>query len=78
SKSSGPRTRSQSSPTGIQTYSTRRKSLAIRKMSSSEVDLNAPDESFIQVLSNDDSDESDESDDASDLLFLAYICCMGG
>ncbi|GJV05831.1 hypothetical protein Tco_1343487, partial [Tanacetum coccineum] len=61
---------SQSSPAGIQTYSTRRKSLATRKMSSSAVDLNAPDESFIQVLSNDDSDDSD---DASDPLFLAHV-----
>ncbi|GJS60350.1 hypothetical protein Tco_0655134 [Tanacetum coccineum] len=62
-QSSGPRTRSQSSthvaPTpavGIKTYSTRRKSLATRKMSSSEVDLNAPDQSFIHVLSDVDSD----------------------
>ncbi|GKB51019.1 hypothetical protein Tco_0901772, partial [Tanacetum coccineum] len=43
SRSSGPRTRSQSSAAGIKTYSTRRKSLATRKMSSSEVDLTAPD-----------------------------------
>ncbi|GJS69647.1 putative ribonuclease H-like domain-containing protein [Tanacetum coccineum] len=54
----GPRTRSQSSAAGIKTYSTRRKSLATRKMSSSEVDLNAPDKSFIHVLSDDDSDDS--------------------
>ncbi|GJS81257.1 putative ribonuclease H-like domain-containing protein [Tanacetum coccineum] len=74
SRSSGPTTRSQSSPTGIQTYSTRRKSLATRNMSSSVVDLNAPDESFIHVLSNDDSDASN---DDTDPLFLAYICCMG-
>ncbi|GKG44236.1 hypothetical protein Tco_0485674, partial [Tanacetum coccineum] len=45
SRSSGPRTRSHSSATGIKTYSTRRKSLATRKMSSSEVDLTAPDKS---------------------------------
>ncbi|GJR25416.1 putative ribonuclease H-like domain-containing protein [Tanacetum coccineum] len=62
-QSSGPRTRSHSSAAGIKTYSTRRKSLATRKMSSSEVDLNAPDESFIQVLSNDDSDASDDDTD---------------
>ncbi|GJV94049.1 hypothetical protein Tco_1541862, partial [Tanacetum coccineum] len=74
SRSSGPRTRSHSSAAGIKTYSTRRKSLATRKMSSSEVDLTAPDKSFIQVLSNDDSDDSD---DDSDPLFLACICCMG-
>ncbi|GJU35513.1 hypothetical protein Tco_1183867 [Tanacetum coccineum] len=54
----GPRTRSQSSAAGIKTYSTRRKSLATRKMSSSEVDLNALDTSFIHVLSDDDSDDS--------------------
>ncbi|GJR40252.1 hypothetical protein Tco_1215936 [Tanacetum coccineum] len=59
SRSSGPRTRSQSSDADIKTYSTRRKSLATRKMSSSEVDLNAPDTSFIKVLSDDDSDDSD-------------------
>ncbi|GJW64352.1 hypothetical protein Tco_0116236, partial [Tanacetum coccineum] len=70
SRSSGPRTRSQSSPAGIQTYSTRRKSLATRKMSSSEVDLNAPDESFIQVLSDDDSDDTD--DDTNPLLWHAF------
>ncbi|GJT46087.1 hypothetical protein Tco_0954802 [Tanacetum coccineum] len=74
SRSSGPRTRSQSSPAGIQTYSTRRKSLATRKMSSSAVDLNAPDESFIQVLSNDDSDDSD---DASDPLFFGMYLLHG-
>ncbi|GJT99492.1 hypothetical protein Tco_1109831 [Tanacetum coccineum] len=61
-RSSGPRTRSHSSAAGIKTYSTRRKSLATRKMSSSEVDLTAPDNSFIQVLLNDDSDDSDDSD----------------
>ncbi|GKF37958.1 hypothetical protein Tco_0114716, partial [Tanacetum coccineum] len=54
----GPRIRSQSSAAGIKTYSTRRKSLATRKMSSSEVDLNALDTSFIHVLSDDDSDDS--------------------
>ncbi|GKB58265.1 hypothetical protein Tco_0914451, partial [Tanacetum coccineum] len=70
SRSSGPRTRSQSSPAGIKTYSTRRKSLATRKMSSSEVDLTAPDKSFIQVLSNDDSDDSD---DDSDPLFFWHV-----
>ncbi|GJY32473.1 hypothetical protein Tco_0416942 [Tanacetum coccineum] len=48
------------------TYSTRRKSLAPRKMPSSEVDLNAPDTSFIQVLS---ADVSDASDDDTDPLF---------
>ncbi|GJX22360.1 putative ribonuclease H-like domain-containing protein, partial [Tanacetum coccineum] len=61
--SSGPRTRSQSSDAGIKTYSTRRKSLATRKMPSSEVDLNAPDTSFIKVLSDDDSDASDDDTD---------------
>ncbi|GJS36172.1 putative ribonuclease H-like domain-containing protein, partial [Tanacetum coccineum] len=54
----GPRTRSQSSAAGIKTYSTRRKSLAPRKMPSSEVDLNAPDKSFLHVLSDDDFDDS--------------------
>ncbi|GJS15954.1 hypothetical protein Tco_0410426 [Tanacetum coccineum] len=41
SRSSGPRTKSQSSAADIKTYSTRRKSLATRKMPSFEVDLNA-------------------------------------
>ncbi|GKG62413.1 hypothetical protein Tco_0634186, partial [Tanacetum coccineum] len=63
SKSSGPKTRSQSSLAGIQTYSTRRKSLATRQMSSSAVDLKAPDESFIKVLYDDDSDASDDDTD---------------
>ncbi|GJZ69914.1 hypothetical protein Tco_0633464 [Tanacetum coccineum] len=62
SRSSGPRTRSQSIDADIKTYSTRRKSLAPRKMPSSEVDLTAPDNSFIQVLLNDDSDDTDDSD----------------
>ncbi|GJS76792.1 hypothetical protein Tco_0726673, partial [Tanacetum coccineum] len=66
SRSSGPRTRSQSFDADIKTYSTRRKSLAPRKMPSSEVDLNAPDTSFIQVLS---ADVSDASDDDTDPLF---------
>ncbi|GJV24272.1 hypothetical protein Tco_1376967 [Tanacetum coccineum] len=70
SRSSGPRTRSQSSAAGIKTYSTRRKSLATRKMSSSEVDLNAPDKSFIQVLSDDDSDDSD--DDTNPFFWHAF------
>ncbi|GJZ86624.1 hypothetical protein Tco_0658234, partial [Tanacetum coccineum] len=60
--SSGPRTRSKSIDVDIKTYSTRRKSLAPRKMPSSEVDLTAPDNSFIQVLLNDDSDDTDDSD----------------
>ncbi|GJS99218.1 putative ribonuclease H-like domain-containing protein [Tanacetum coccineum] len=47
-----------------------RKSLATRKMSSSEVDLTAPDNSFIQVLSNDDFDDSD---DDSDPLFFWHV-----
>ncbi|GJR33392.1 putative ribonuclease H-like domain-containing protein [Tanacetum coccineum] len=42
-RTSVPRTRSQSSAAGIKTYSTRRKSLGSRKMSSSEVDLIAAD-----------------------------------
>ncbi|GKC46199.1 hypothetical protein Tco_1063921 [Tanacetum coccineum] len=70
SRSSGPRTRSQSSAADIKTYSTRRKSLATRKMPSSEVDLNAPDKSFIQVLSDDDSDDSD--DDSNPLFWHAF------
>ncbi|GJW83023.1 hypothetical protein Tco_0156168 [Tanacetum coccineum] len=70
SRSSRPRTRSYSSAAGIKTYSTRRKSLATRKMSSSEVDLTAPDNSFIQVLSN---DASDASDDDSDPLFFWHV-----
>ncbi|GJR22249.1 hypothetical protein Tco_0970776 [Tanacetum coccineum] len=51
----GPRTRSKSIDADIKTYTTRRKSLASRKMPSSEVDLNTPDISFIHVLSDDDS-----------------------
>ncbi|GKG19619.1 hypothetical protein Tco_0376718, partial [Tanacetum coccineum] len=43
-----------------------RKSLAPRKMPSSEVDLNAPDTSFITVLSD---DVFDASDDDTDPLF---------
>ncbi|GKG03701.1 hypothetical protein Tco_0311337, partial [Tanacetum coccineum] len=66
SRSSGPRTRSQSFDADIKTYSTRRKSLAPRKMSSSEVDVHAPDTSFITVLSD---DVSDASDDDTDPLF---------
>ncbi|GKE09059.1 hypothetical protein Tco_1412610 [Tanacetum coccineum] len=66
SRSSGPRTRSQSFDADIKTYSTRRKSLAPRKMPSSVVDLNAPDTSFITVLSD---DVSDASDDDTDPLF---------
>ncbi|GJU01165.1 hypothetical protein Tco_1111503 [Tanacetum coccineum] len=66
SRSSRPRTRSQSFDADIKTYSTRRKSLAPRKMPSSEVDLNAPDTSFITVLSD---DVSDASDDDTDPLF---------
>ncbi|GJR81132.1 retrovirus-related pol polyprotein from transposon TNT 1-94, partial [Tanacetum coccineum] len=61
-RSSGPRTRSRSIDADIKTYSTRRKSLASRKMPSSEVDLTAPDDSFIQVLLNDESDDTDDSD----------------
>ncbi|GJW81982.1 putative ribonuclease H-like domain-containing protein [Tanacetum coccineum] len=70
SRSSGPRTRSHSSAAGIKTYSTRRKSLATRKMSSSEVDLNAPDNSFIHVLSDDDSNDSD--DDTNPFFWHAF------
>ncbi|GJS29493.1 anticodon-binding aminoacyl-tRNA synthetase, class 1a [Tanacetum coccineum] len=60
-RSSGPRTRSQSIDADIKTYSTRRKSLAPRKMPSSKVDLTAPDNSFIHVLLNNDSDDTDDS-----------------
>ncbi|GJT39074.1 hypothetical protein Tco_0938939 [Tanacetum coccineum] len=66
SRSSGPRTRSQSFDADIKTYNTRRKSLAPRKMPSSEVDLHAPDTSFIHVLSD---DVSDTFDDDTDPLF---------
>ncbi|GJZ64729.1 hypothetical protein Tco_0621150 [Tanacetum coccineum] len=67
--SSGPKTRSQSLDADIKTYSTRRKSLAQRKMPSSEVDLDAPDTSFIQVLTNDDSDDSaDNTNPLFDLI----------
>ncbi|GKE54228.1 hypothetical protein Tco_1489384, partial [Tanacetum coccineum] len=66
SRSSGPRTRSQSFDADIKTYSTRRKSLTPRKMPSSEVDLHASDTSFITVLSD---DVSDASDDDTDPLF---------
>ncbi|GJY03855.1 hypothetical protein Tco_0369795 [Tanacetum coccineum] len=48
----------------------RRKSLATRKMPSSEVDLNAPDTSFIKVLSDDDSDDSD--DDTNPLFWHIF------
>ncbi|GKA81367.1 hypothetical protein Tco_0788059, partial [Tanacetum coccineum] len=58
-RTSGPRTRNQSSVVGIKTYSTKRKSLGSRKMSSSAVDLNAADTFFIKVLYDDDSDDSD-------------------
>ncbi|GKC85651.1 hypothetical protein Tco_1141368, partial [Tanacetum coccineum] len=58
-RTSGPRTRTQSFAAGIKTYSTRRKSIGSRKMSSSEVDLNAVDTFFIKVLCDDDSDDSD-------------------
>ncbi|GJS75710.1 putative ribonuclease H-like domain-containing protein [Tanacetum coccineum] len=71
SRSSGPRTRSQSFDANIKTYSTRRKSLATRKMPSSEVDLNAPDTSFIKVLSDDDSDDSD--DDSDPLFWHIFV-----
>ncbi|GKF59365.1 hypothetical protein Tco_0176151, partial [Tanacetum coccineum] len=47
-RTSGPRTRNQSSVVGIKTYSTKRKSLGSRKMSSSAVDLNAADTFFIK------------------------------
>ncbi|GJW07108.1 hypothetical protein Tco_1569531 [Tanacetum coccineum] len=50
--------------------SKKRKSLATRKMPSSEVDLNAPDTSFIKVLSDDDSDDSD--DDTNPLFWHAF------
>ncbi|GJU38565.1 hypothetical protein Tco_1191522 [Tanacetum coccineum] len=69
-RASGPRTRSQSSAADIKKYSTRRKSLATRKMPSSEVDLNAPDTSFIKVLSDDHSDDSD--DDTNPLFWHAF------
>ncbi|GKA97580.1 hypothetical protein Tco_0825474 [Tanacetum coccineum] len=61
-RTTGPRTRSKSIDADIKTYTTRRKSLASRKMPSSEVDLTAPDDSFIQVLLNDESDDTDDSD----------------
>ncbi|GJR09387.1 putative ribonuclease H-like domain-containing protein [Tanacetum coccineum] len=63
SRSTGPRTRSQSFDADIKTYSTRRKSLAPRKMPSFEVDLDAPDTSFITVLSDDVFDASDDNTD---------------
>ncbi|GJU70221.1 hypothetical protein Tco_1256480 [Tanacetum coccineum] len=69
-RTSGPRTRNQSSAAGIKTYSTRRKSLGSRKMSSSEVDLNAANKSFIKVLSDDDSDDSDGA--TNPLYFHAF------
>ncbi|GJR50570.1 hypothetical protein Tco_1401091 [Tanacetum coccineum] len=73
SRSSGPRTRSQSFDDDIKTYSSRRKSLAPRKMPSSEVDLNAPDESFIRVLTTDDSDDSaDDTDPLFWHIFAAW------
>ncbi|GJX88757.1 hypothetical protein Tco_0340771, partial [Tanacetum coccineum] len=57
-RTTGPRTRSHFSVAATKSSRTRRKSLAPRKMPSSEVDLNAPDKSFLHVLSDDDSDDS--------------------
>ncbi|GJY49154.1 hypothetical protein Tco_0439110, partial [Tanacetum coccineum] len=57
-RTTGPRTRSHFSVAATKSPGTRRKSLAPRKMPSSEVDLNAPDKSFLHVLSDDDSDDS--------------------
>ncbi|GKC47765.1 hypothetical protein Tco_1065487, partial [Tanacetum coccineum] len=54
-RTTGPRTRSHFSVAATKSLGTRRKSLAPRKMPSSEVDLNAPDKSFLHVLSDDDS-----------------------
>ncbi|GKA67504.1 hypothetical protein Tco_0767421, partial [Tanacetum coccineum] len=48
----------------------RRKYLATRKIPSSEVDLNAPDTSFIKVLSDNDSNDSD--DDTNPLFWHAF------
>ncbi|GJS18370.1 hypothetical protein Tco_0412842 [Tanacetum coccineum] len=42
------------------TYGTRRKSLGTRKKSSTVLDLDADDRSFIRVLSDDDSDDDDD------------------
>ncbi|GJZ11374.1 hypothetical protein Tco_0546133 [Tanacetum coccineum] len=42
------------------TYGTRRKSLGTRKKSSTALDLDADDRSFIRVLSDDDSDDADD------------------
>ncbi|GJY90410.1 hypothetical protein Tco_0505606 [Tanacetum coccineum] len=42
------------------TYGTRRKSLETRKKSSTILDLDADDRSFIRVLSDDDSDDADD------------------
>ncbi|GKA29076.1 hypothetical protein Tco_0715321 [Tanacetum coccineum] len=42
------------------TYGTRRKSLGTRKKSSTALDLDADDRSFIRVLSDDDSDDDDD------------------
>ncbi|GKD43306.1 hypothetical protein Tco_1267951, partial [Tanacetum coccineum] len=61
-RTTGLRTRSRSIDANIKTYTTRRKSLAPRKMPSSGVDLTAPDDSFIHVLLNDDSDDTNDSD----------------
>ncbi|GJS99273.1 putative ribonuclease H-like domain-containing protein [Tanacetum coccineum] len=57
-RQTGLRTRSHFSVAATKSPGTRRKSLAPRKMPSSEVDLNAPDKSFLHVLSDDDSDNS--------------------
>ncbi|GJX13869.1 hypothetical protein Tco_0205627 [Tanacetum coccineum] len=61
-RTSGPRTRNQSSAAGIKTYSTRRKSLGSRKMSSSEVDLIAADSQppYVEVPSQKASQEDVE------------------
>ncbi|GJR58356.1 putative ribonuclease H-like domain-containing protein [Tanacetum coccineum] len=52
------------------TYGTRRKSLGTRKKSSTALDLDADDKSFIRVLFNDDSDDDDDPVIFSLLLLL--------
>ncbi|GJY82729.1 putative ribonuclease H-like domain-containing protein, partial [Tanacetum coccineum] len=72
SRSSGPRTRSKSFDADIKTYRPG-DVLASRKMPSFEVDLDAPDASFIQVLTDDDSDDSaDNTDPLFWHIFVAW------
>ncbi|GKG46938.1 hypothetical protein Tco_0504135, partial [Tanacetum coccineum] len=54
------------------TYGTRRKSLGTKKKSSTALDLDADDRSFIRVLSDDDSNDDDSNDDDSVIFWSAF------